>query len=475
MNSRPNQFDRLVLIAAIAIFIVLHIYHINEPPNGYHQWRESDTAAIILNYYQEDANFLHQRCNQRGIHSGITAGELPTYSYSSVILYFIFGPHHFLPRLLTLAGSLLGLYFFRNSVALLSNPTAANYSTIALAFSPIFLFYSFKIMPDIWMLMFMLGAVYFFLKYVNSNSRADFFLSAVFLILSATIKPLSLCIYLPFLFYLKSKTGRMRLSIRTMAVYGAVTFSVVLGWFLYGLHLNSIHHSDAFYMGQHLIRSHIYATEAFFYKMLFLQWPFELWIGWAMLPVFIYGCIKFWKEQHSRFFFIWILAGYIVFALVSSHARAHDYYTLVIVPPLAAISGWGLYRLSLLPKWRVPLVTFIVLVLPAVSSYRIKSRFDQVPFFDDIRLAAGEKLPPGKLVLVEDKSTPIRLYQLNRHGWPVRDSLCIESVCPFIDSGGVYLVLDNLIQTYNSDIWPLVKDSVFRIGPLYGYKVIRPD
>jgi len=475
LNSRPNQFDRLILIAAIAIFIVLHIYHINEPPNGYHQWRESDTAAIILNYYQEDANFFHQRCNQRGIHSGITAGEFPTYSYSSVILYFIFGPNHFLPRLLTMAGSILALWFFKKSVTLLSNERAAGYSTIALAFSPIFLFYSFKIMPDIWMLMFMLGAVYFFLKYVATNSGVDFWLSALFLVLSATIKPLSLCLYLPFLFYLRKNSEKKRTSIRTMAVYCAVTFSVVLGWFLYGLHLNSIHHSEAFYMGQHLIRSHIYATELFFYKMLFLQWPFELWIGWAMLPVFIYGAVKFWKESHSRFFFVWILAGYIVFALVSSHARAHDYYTLVIVPPLAAISGWGLSRLSLMQNWKIPLATFLLLVLPAVSSYRIFSRFDDVPKFEEIRRAANEKIPHDKLVLVEDKSTPIRLYQLNRHGWPVRDSLCIESVCPFIDSGGVYLVLDNPIQTYNQDIWPLVKDSVIKIGPLYGYKVIRPD
>lgn len=475
MNSRPNQFDRVILVAATAIFIILHFYQINEPPNGYHQWRESDTAAIMLNYYQEDSNFLHQRCNQRGVHSGITAGELPTYSYSSGILYFIFGAHHFLPRLLTLVGSLAALYFFRKSVALISNPSAANYSTIALAFSPIFLFYSFKIMPDIWMLMFMLGAVYFFLKYVNSNSRADFILSAIFLILSATIKPLSLCIYLPFLIYLKSKNGGLWNSIRTMAVYISVTFPFVLGWFLYGVYINSIHQSMAFYMGQHLTSAYVYLTDFSFYKTLFLQWPFELWIGWAALPVFIYGGIKIFKEPHSRFYFIWILAAYIVFALVSSHSRAHDYYTLVVVPPLAAISGWGLIQLSFKPKWKIPLAIFLVVILPALSSYRIIGRFSKVPEFEKIRAEAEKKLPRGKLVLVEDTSNAVRLYQLNRHGWPLRDSLCIETVCPFIDSGGVYMVLDLPIYDYNKDIWPLVKDSVFKIGPLYGYKIIRPD
>ena len=150
----------------------MHLHFINAPPNGYHQWRESDTSAIILNFYQEDANFLQQRCNQRGDGSGITGGELPTYSYMSAMLYFLFGAHHFLARLLTLLGSLVALFYFRKSARLLlddKNSKAADYATIALAFSPLFLFYSYKIMPDIWMLMFMFLSLLFFLKHVETK------------------------------------------------------------------------------------------------------------------------------------------------------------------------------------------------------------------------------------------------------------------------------------------------------------------
>ena len=118
------------------------------------------------------------------------------------MLYFLFGAHHFLARFLTLIGSLVALYYFRKSAQLLSNNKAADYATIALAFSPLFLFYSYKIMPDIWMLMFMFLSLFFFLKHVETIRWQQLAASSLFLIFSASIKPLSLCLFLPYLIYL---------------------------------------------------------------------------------------------------------------------------------------------------------------------------------------------------------------------------------------------------------------------------------
>lgn len=475
MNSTISRTDKFILIAAITIFVLLHIYQINSPPNGYHQWRESDTAAIILNYYQEDAHFLHQRCNQRGANSGITAGELPTYSYSSFILYNLLGPHHFLPRLLTLAGGLIALWFFRKIMVILANERAAIYSTVALAFSPLFLFYTFKIMPDMWMLMFMLGAVYYFLKYAESQALKDFFVSAALLILSATTKPLSLCLFLPFLVYLLQNSVNKKKALATMAAYSAVTFSVTLAWFLYGRYLNSIHHSEAFYMGELLHRSWELTLHPMFFKKLFLQWPFEIWIGWAMAPVFIYGAIKLWKAQPGKFFFWWLVASYIVFAMVSAHARSHDYYTLVIVPPLAAISGWGLAELMQKTMFRNIMIVFILIIIPAVTAARVFHRIAPVPEYELIRADADKHIPRDALVIAQETTTPVRLYQMNRHGWPFRDSLTAVNIKKLINEGGEFLVLEKPLASFQPDLLLLIKDSVIPIGPLYGYRTIKPD
>ena len=475
MSSSVSRTDKLILIAAIAIFILLHIYQINSPPNGYHQWRESDTAAIILNYYQEDANFLHQHCNQRGANSGITAGEFPTYSYASFILYYFFGPHHFLARLVTLAGGLAALWFFKKIVAIFSNERVAIYSTIALCFSPMFLFYSFKIMPDMWMVMFMMGAVYYFLKYAESSLLKHFTISAIFMILSASTKPLSLCLYLPFLVYFLKKSENKKQVFLKMSIYFAVTFSVTLAWFLYGRYLNSIHQSQAIYMGENLYKSLELTFQSMFFEKLFLQWPVELWIGWALAPVFIYGAIKLWKDRQGRFYFIWIVASYIAFALVSVNARRLDYYTLVIVPPLAAISGWGLAEIITRPMFRKIVIVFILIILPAVTMFRIYHRFAEVPEFDLIRAGAQKHIPREALVIVQETTTSIRLYQLNRHGWPGRDELTLEKIQALIEKGASYLVLDNPIELNENDLKTLVIDSAFQIGPLYGYRTIKLD
>ena len=473
LNLNLKQIDKYFFAAAILIFVVMHLHFINAPPNGYHQWRESDTSAIILNFYQEDANVLQQRCNQRGDGSGITGGELPTYSYLSAMLYFLFGAHHFLARFLTLIGSLVALYYFRKSAQLLSNNKAADYATIALAFSPLFLFYSYKIMPDIWMLMFMFLSVFFFLKHVETKKWQQLATSSLFLILSASIKPLSLCLFLPYLVYLFQRNYDNRKALTTIAVYSSITLIFVAGWYLYGVYLNSIHQSEAFYMGNLILQSPEYLMKSQFYKKLLLQWPIELWVGWALLPAFIWGAIKFRKERFGQFVLSWIIGCYIVFAVVAAHAGSHDYYTLIIVAPLAMISGWGLYLVSLKPKWKVPLVIFLLIVLPAVSFVRISSRFADIEEFDLMRESAEKHIDKNALVIVDESTSAIRLYQLNRKGWAYRDQITSHKIKALIARGGEYLLLRKPIEEYEDGMSLLVFDSLIMFGPLYGYKTIN--
>jgi len=391
------------------------------------------------------------------------------------MLYFFFGAHHFLARFLTLIGSLVALYYFRKSAQLLSNNKAADYATIALAFSPLFLFYSYKIMPDIWMLMFMFLSLFFFLKHVETIRWQQLAASSLFLIFSASIKPLSLCLFLPYLIYLFQNNYSAKKAIVTIGIYGSVTLSFVAGWYLYGVYLNSIHQSEAFYMGDLILKSPEYLMKSQFYKKLFLQWPFELWIGWALLPAFFWGALKFKQERSGQFVLGWIIGCYIVFAIVAAHAGSHDYYTLIIAAPLAMISGRGLYLLSLKPKLKVPLLIFLLIVLPAVSFIRISSRFADIEEFDLMRESAIKHIDINALVIVDESTSAIRLYQLNRKGWAYRDEIISVKIKPLIARGGEYLLLRKPIEEYDEAMSLLVFDSVIMFGPLYGYKTINRD
>ncbi|UCC99712.1 MAG: glycosyltransferase family 39 protein, partial [Phycisphaerales bacterium] len=334
--------SRLVFWATVLIFFLMHLYKLSAPPNGYHQFRESDTAAIALNYYQEDMSFLKPRVNQRGTTSGIAGSELPLYNYSVALVYSVLGPSHAWARLLTILAACVSLWLLRRIITALTDRETALFSVWAMAFSPLFFFYSFKIMPDIWMLTLLLGAILGFVKHLKTRKYGFLLLSSLCLILSASIKPLGLSVYLVFLYLVwREREGRpKRLLVTT--VYALVTFAATYGWFVHARSVNEIYGGSFFYMGQGLPLFWEKLLVADFYKKLILQWPFELWIGYLLVPAFIYGCYRAVRERGGKIYLVWLAACYIVFALVSSHSYSHDYYTLIIIPPLAAVTGLGL-------------------------------------------------------------------------------------------------------------------------------------
>jgi len=66
MKIARTKVGKTIFYAALVLFFILHLYYITAPPNGYHVWRESDTAAVTLNYYQDAQPFLAPKTNELG-------------------------------------------------------------------------------------------------------------------------------------------------------------------------------------------------------------------------------------------------------------------------------------------------------------------------------------------------------------------------------------------------------------------------
>lgn len=469
--ERIVERPHLLFWATMLIFFLMHLYMLTAPPNGYHQWRESDTAAVTLNYYQEDMNFFHPRINQRGNASGITGSEFPLYNYVSALLYQVTGPKHAYARLLTLLGAIAGMWLFRRIVAILSDEGTASFAVLALAFSPVYFFYSYKIMPDIWMLTFLLGAVFLFLKSKINHTYGYLAASAMCLILSASIKPLGLSVYLLFVYLIwRDRPGR-RMNPGLLLVYILLTFGAVFGWFSFARYINEIHGSPGFYMGEYLPVFLDFVLKPDFFKNLFLQWPFEIWIGWVMTPLFIYGAYRITGVKSGKIYLVWVLSCYIVFFMVSSHSHTHDYYTLIIVPPLAAITGIGLNRLTRFAGWRQYALIALMLLAPFGAVARTYHRFAAVNEFERLREDSDRFIPRTALVMVQDTTPAIKLYQLNRKGWPLRKVINYSLVKMLVSQGGEYLVLDNPIESYDDSLALMFEPGHERIGNLYCYRV----
>lgn len=468
---KEESSARLLFYSALVLFFVLHLYRLNAPPNGYHQWRESDTAAIAMNYYQEDMTFLQPRVNQRGAGSGVTGSELPIYNYSVALVYQLVGPHHAVARLLTLLAACLGLWFFYRLTRRVLSQTAASLSVWALAFSPLFFFYSYKIMPDIWMLSLGLGSVLFYLRFLDDKKLRHWLLSVLLLVLAAGIKPLILSIYLPFLYVTWRNRSSRRNHLWWWAAYVAATLLPVLGWFWRARQLKA-EGGHVFYLGEALLDFTDYFLQPQFFKKLFLQWPWELWIGWILVPAFVWGLYRAAGARIGGLFMVWIIAAFIVFILTASHACTHDYYTLIIPAPLAGLTGYGLSLLLRESGWRRLTAIVLIALAPISTVARIYHRFGPTDEYHAIRRNVDRVIPRQARVIVQGKTPPIRLYQLNRHGWRIETIGGYDNIASMVRQGAEFLILDQPFDPNSDSLRLIFEPSAVRLGPLYCYRVL---
>jgi len=245
----------------------------------------------------------------------------------------------------------------------------------------------------------------------------------------------------------------------------------VLAWFLYARSVNLEHHSVGFYLGENLLDFHRYLFDSLFIRKLIFQWPAELWIGWALVPAFVWGLVVVWKSRLRSLVLWWLLSAYIVFAFTAQHSSSHDYYTLIIVPLLAVVSGFGLAHLLRSVGWRRWVAVTLITLAPVMAFQRIAHRLGDTSEFYLIRQAAEEQIPRDALVIVEDNTSAIRLYQMNRHGWPLQDGVTAERVHIRQKQGAKYLVLARAIEEYQEVFASVETARQFRLGPLYAYEL----
>jgi|GEM_PF-996933 len=456
LKSHP----RVILWTTLVLFAIPHILTLWLPPNGYHKWRESDTAAIIENYYQEDMNPLHPRVNQRGDKSGITGMELPLYNYTAALLYHVLepdpetGPYFQIPRGLTLLAGLISLWLVFSIARFWLDELGAAIAAWATACSPLFFYYSSKIMPDIWMLTLGLGSVLCYLHYLDNRKVVNLLGAGLLLVLSAAIKPLILCILLPFLVMSVRKSDHKLQGAVKALLFATVTIVPVVLWFLWARQVNIEHESPGFYLGENMGSFAEMLFSAQFFKKLFLQWPWELWIGWALVPVFLTGLVLSIRRRSLRASWWWVLAVYIVFIPMAQHARSHDYYSLIIVPPLALLTALGASYLWEHRRWYSRLALVLLLLAPMGTFARIHQRFGSGKDFYEVRSEVNKVIPRDALVICHDDNSAILLYQLNRHGWVVRDVDTHHEVDSLIKLGGQYFLSDEDIVevTHGGDI-----------------------
>jgi 4-amino-4-deoxy-L-arabinose transferase-like glycosyltransferase len=450
----PRSISTALFLGCVTLaFALLHVRHIDAPPNGFHTWREIDTATVAENFATESGDFLRPRVNLRGSGSGVVGMELPLYNFVVAQITSVLGDPFLAARMTSLAAS---AWFFLAFAWLVSEwslqfstPTRLwRYAVFAAAAAPLVFFYGAKIQPDmIGIAAMTTGCAAFWYWLRNPHGTYGLgaaVLAAGMLAVAGSIKPTMLAVGLPMLVALYDKRGKTALRGLGPWLLAAGALTPVLLWFRHARRLTESYGNSYFYLGSDLLGELAGLGKLSFYQNTLLTWPFELVIGLPAIPFFLSGARAIaWRSIEGRTLIAWIVGGFIVLSLAAEHsATPHDYYYLPMVPPLAYLVARGMLQWVQSPRaaWR-----YAAIVMAAISAcygvLRVDHRYEQPTNVAVVRAHVQDAGLNGLAVAI-DQLPGALLFWTGLKGWRVGRTATYADLKPLIASGADYLIID---------------------------------
>lgn len=468
----------------ILLFAMLHLFRISDGPNGFHKWREADTASVSRNFFTETSDFFSPRIDVRGNSDGRVGMEFPLYSYATGFFFEKISFNHIWARLFTLLCGCVTLYAFFQWLSLLLTRQQAFWGAAALAFSPLFFFYSRKIQPDVMAFMFSMLALWQWQRYLGLKSSAHIkreswlaaFATALTLALALLIKPTYFVFGAAMLAGLILKEGWRSIFAPRYVLVALFGMAPAVVWFKHARDLNASLKSNYFFLGNQWdgLLGALFSRD--FFQNLFLTWFWELGIGAACVPFFIYGCRQLRRYKNLMIMLsAWSAAAGVSFVLTAHHiASPHDYYILPLVPVLATITGLGIVAMLAAPSKKLQRMALVLLLLTPVGTLvRLSGRYGDTYDFAEGRIWAAEHLAPGARVVAMDKIPAFLLYRLGHKGWnlhthPVQDFQLV------LQQGARYLVVSPQSSDLIEPLRSYIRKEVGRTDWVIAYELVEP-
>jgi len=343
----PAGQVRWVLPAFLLVTALCRVPDVWRPVDAttWNSWREVDVAAIARNFYREGMDLFRPRIDWRGEGPGFVESELPLYPWTVAQAYRWFGYREELARVLSLGLALVSsVFFFLLARALLSPAGLAG----ALAFwaaNPLGVRMATSVQPEPLMAMALLGAVYYFWRWLSGGSSAAYFLSLGFTVLAVLAKIPALYVGLLFAAMVLDRFGLRGLRRPDVWAFAGVTVAVSLAWYLHARHLylaygNSLGASNEAYRlisPRGLARAARWTIPGNLRNELNGVWT----LPGAMLG--LAGLASARREPAGRMAWFWLLA-LAAFYLVAGRTTGQQwalYYHVASVPAAALAVGLG--------------------------------------------------------------------------------------------------------------------------------------
>jgi hypothetical protein len=345
--SRLESFPLAIktfLLLVVLFFLYSLNYHFFDSILPIHAWRKADSLSLAWNYYQ-GASFLTPETNHISIYGNRNAAaEFPIVYYLVGNLWKIFGPHEWIAKLVSFFTLIISLTLFSSVV---NHFLKSQIKTLVLSgiifSSPILLFYSDTLLPNVFSFSFSLIAGYFLFIFLHRKKYWSFSFFTLFLTLAILIKVtvliaiLTFAIGTAFYFFFQEKSLFTTHRKSFVWLFGAFLFAFLATflWYSYAINYNSHFHSTLF---STTIRP-FWEVDVQRHKEIWdIIWKRQfnlLYNYWALIPMIVFVFYLVIRAKIPSFFY-WLIGVGIIGATTYILLwfwvfDVHDYYLIEIL------------------------------------------------------------------------------------------------------------------------------------------------
>jgi 4-amino-4-deoxy-L-arabinose transferase-like glycosyltransferase len=448
MNNIKKQIsqifsdERNILISLMLFGLISKLFNLTSPLLDYHSWRQTDTAGIARNFYNNGFNIIYPQIDWGGAGPGYVESEFQLVPFIISLFYKIFGVHEYIARLVVIAFSVGSIYLLYRMIRMHYSQRVAAFSIIFFIISPLELYLGRAVMPESAMIFFSIGSLYFFDKWTKVENINTFILALICTSLAFLVKISTLYLGLPLLWLAYNRYGRRLLFEPKLYVFAIITLIPPTMWYYFAHSVLAQYNTLDFWnlgSGSKFANLEMFLDPEM-YKLLFTTMTLYVLTPIGLL-LFIYG-LSLKTKLVDYVFHFWVLAVIIFFLILAAGVIGNDYYQIALAPAAAVFVGRalsGIYEKKKMASYI--LVAFIL--MPAV--YYTAPMYIQNSVIFDAAATLDKVSSPDALIITTNSlfgSSPNLLYYSNRKGWVVPEegwsSKTIESMK---GQGARYLVI----------------------------------
>jgi len=479
----------LAVVGILVLTLSVRLIGLDRPLVDEQAWRQTDTAAIARNYFEEGYDLLYPRVDWRGDTEGFVESNFPVYAFLVACGYKLLdAPREWVGRLIAVLFSVLSVVLLYVLGKRWYGREVGRLSALVFAIAPLNVFFGRAFMPESMMLFFSIGAIHCFVRWTDTEAWTWFFGALVCAALAFLIKIPTLYLGLPLAFLACRKFGRRMLVEPRIWAYGVLSLAPAIFWYrhAYGLFQQTrltfgIWNSYGYRKWGNV---EFLVSPAFYGRMVErLGGVVFTPLGLVLLGFGIWCCLR---RRQGWVFLFWLAALVVYVLLVPEGNWTLNYYQLPFVPAGSVLIGLALAGLPKTPLGRAGLLGSLI-VLGGSSYLYVRPLYTPKPYHM-ARYEMGRKidtrLPDEALLVIGDldanagaryrTQSPTFLYYCHRKGWQLTpDEFEPERLEALREKGARYFVAATRMVYDRKAFWDYLKKRYRRAMSDRHFLVVR--